>query len=69
MKKRNCTLVSDTVKKIMGDLGKLAMNMKALEENLSRANINTLLETTIQIKKSEIIDEPKKYIKDKRKRI
>ena len=66
-KKDDGILVSDTVKKIMGDVGKLVMNMKTQEENLSRTNINALLETTNQIKKSEIIDEPNIILKKKEK--
>ena len=66
-KKKDELQVSETVKKIMGDVGKLVMNMKKQEENLSRDNINALLETTNQIKKSEIIGEPNSILRIKEK--
>ena len=66
-RKKDDILVSDTVKKIMGDVGKLVMNLKTQEENLSRDNINALLETTNQIKKSEVMEEPDSILKSKEK--
>ena len=46
---------SDIVKKIMGDVGKLVLNIKKEEDDLSRKNVNALLETKNQLKKSDII--------------
>jgi len=66
-KKSDDFFVSDTVKKIMGDVGKLVMNIRTQEDNLSKVNINALLETTKQIKKSEIIGEPNSILKIKEK--
>jgi hypothetical protein len=65
--KTNDTLVSDAVKKIMGDVGKMVMNIRQQEDNLSKVNINALLETTNQLKKSEIINEPNSILKVKEK--
>ena len=66
-KKKDEIIVSDTVKKIMGDVGKLVMNIRTQEDLLSKVNINALLETTNQIKKSEIIGEPNSILKIKEK--
>ena len=65
--KTNDILVSDAVKKIMGDVGKMVMNIRQQEDNLSKVNINALLETTDQLKKSEIIGEPNSILKIKEK--
>ena len=61
--KKNDILVSDTVKKIMGDVGKMVLNIRQQEDTLSKVNINALLETTNQLKKSEIIGEPNSILK------
>jgi hypothetical protein len=66
-KKKDEIQVSDNVKKIMGDVGKLVMNIRIQEDNLSKVNINALLETTNQIKKSEIISEPNSILRIKEK--
>ena len=60
-------LVSNTVKKIMGDVGKLVLNIRQQEDNLSKVNINALLETTNKLKKSEILGEPNTILKSKEK--
>lgn len=60
-------LVSSTVKKIMGDVGKLVLNIRQQEDNLSKVNINALLETTNKLKKSEILGEPNTILKSKEK--
>ena len=65
--KKNDILVSDTVKKIMGDVGKMVLNIRQQEDTLSKVNINALLETTNQLKKSEIIGEPNSILKIKEK--
>ncbi len=58
---------SDTVKKIMNDVGKLVLNIKTEEDNLSKENVNALLETKNQLKKSDIIQESNKILKIKEK--
>ena len=58
---------SDTVKKIMNDVGKLVLNIKKEEDNLSKKNVNSLLETKNQIKKSDVIQESNKILKIKEK--
>ena len=59
--------VSNTVKKIMGDVGKMVLNIRQQEDNLSKVNINALLETTNKLKKSEIMGEPNTILKAKEK--
>ena len=49
-KKENQSYASDIVKKIMGDVGKLILNIKKEEDNLSKTNVNSLLETKNQMK-------------------
>ena len=66
-KSNNGILVSSTVKKILGDVGKLVMNIRRQEDNLSKVNINALLETTNKLKKSEILGEPNSILKIKEK--
>ena len=65
--KKNEIYVSDTVKKIMGDVGKMVLNIRQQEDILSKVNINALLETTNQLKRSEIISEPNSILKVKEK--
>ena len=65
--KKNEIYVSDTVKKIMGDVGKMVLNIRQQEDLLSKVNINALLETTNQLKRSEIIGEPNSILKVKEK--
>jgi len=65
--KKDENALNDTVKKIMGDVGKIVMNIRNQEDTLSKANINALLETQNQIKKSEIIEEPNTILKIKEK--
>ena len=65
--KKNEIFVSETVKKIMGDVGKMVMNIRQQEDTLSKVNINALLETTNQLKNSEIMSEPNSILKVKEK--
>ena len=60
--KENQSYASDLVKKIMGDVGKLVLNMRKDEDNLSKVNVNALLETKNQIKNSDIIPETNKIL-------
>ena len=66
-KKENESYASDIVKKIMGDVGKLVLTIKKEEDDLSKANVNSLLETKRQIKTSDFIQEPNKILKIKEK--
>lgn len=63
----NQTYASDHVKKIMGDVGKMVVNIKKSEDDLSKENVDALLETKKQLKKSEIIEESNKILKIKEK--
>ena len=63
----NQTYASDHVKKIMGDVGKMVINIKKSEDDLSKENVDALLETKKQLKKSEIIEESNKILKIKEK--
>ena len=65
--KENQSFASDLVKKIMGDVGKLVLNMKKEEDSLSKVNVNSLLETKNQIKNSDIIPETNKILNIKEK--
>ena len=51
----------------MGDVGKLVLTIKKEEDDLSKANVNSLLETKRQIKTSDFIQEPNKILKIKEK--
>ena len=51
----------------MGDVGKMVLNIRQQEDLLSKVNINALLETTNQLKRSEIIGEPNSILKVKEK--
>ena len=66
-KKENKSYASDVVQKIMGDVGKLVLNIKKEEDNLSKVNVNSLLETKNQIKHSDIIQESNRVLKIKEK--
>ena len=46
----------------MGDVGKLVLTIKKEEDDLSKANVNSLLETKRQIKTSDFIQEPNKIL-------
>ena len=65
--KNDNLLVSDTVKKIMGDVGKMVVNIRRQEETLSKYNIDALLGTTHQMKNSEVIGEPNSILRLKEK--
>ena len=66
-KNENQSFASDIVKKIMGDVGKMVLNIKREEDNLSKVNVNSLLETKSQIKQSDIIQESNRVLKIKEK--
>ena len=59
--------VSDTVKKIMGDVGKMVLHIRRQEDTLSKYNIDALLGTTHQLKNSEVIAEPNSILRLKEK--
>ena len=59
--------LSDNVQKIMSDVGKLVLDMKLIQENSYKNNINSLINTSKQIKKTEIINEPNSVLKVKEK--
>ena len=59
--------ISDTVKKIMGDVGKMVLHIRREEDNLSKYNIDALLGTTHQLKNSEVIAEPNTILRLKEK--
>ena len=59
--------VSDTVKKIVGDVGKMVLHIRREEDNLSKYNIDALLGTTHQLKNSEVIAEPNSILRLKEK--
>ena len=51
----------------MSEVGKLVLDMKIISENSYKNNINSLINTTKQIKKTEIINEPNTILKVKEK--
>lgn len=59
--------LSKNVKKIMSDVGKLVLDMKNISENSYKANINSLIRTTKEIKKTEILPEKNIILKIKEK--
>lgn len=59
--------VSENVKKIMGDVGRMVMGIRTAETNISKENIEALLKTTNEIKKSEVLGEPNTILKIKEK--
>ena len=66
-KNQNDNLISDKVKDIMSEVGKTVMKIRKSEEESSKNNIEFLLKTTDQIKRSEIIGEPNNILKAKEK--
>jgi hypothetical protein len=67
IKKNDNLFVSDTVKKIMGDVGKMVVHIRNQEDTLSKYNIDALLGTTQQLKNSEVIAEPNTILRLKEK--
>jgi len=65
--KNDNLFVSDTVKKIMGDVGKMLVHIRKQEDSLSKYNIDALLGTTHQLKNSEVIAEPNSILRLKEK--
>ena len=59
--------LSKNVKKIMSDVGKLVLDMKNISENSYKTNINSLIRTTKEIKKTEILPEKNIILKIKEK--
>ena len=66
-RKNKDSKLSKNVKKIMSDVGKLVLDMKIISENSYKANINSLLKTTKEIKKTEILPEKNIMLKMKEK--
>ena len=66
-RKNKDSKLSNNVKKIMSDVGKLVLDMKIISENSYKANINSLLKTTKEIKKTEILPEKNIMLKMKEK--
>ena len=51
----------------MSDVGKLVLDMKLISENSYKNNINSLINTTKQIKKTEILEDSNNILKVKEK--
>ena len=66
-KKKKDSQLSDNVKKIMSDVGKLVLDMNSLSEDSYKTNINSLMKTSKEIKKTEIIPENNIILKMKEK--
>ena len=66
-KRQKDSNLSKNVQKIMSDVGKLVLNMKLISENSYKNNINSLINTSKQIQKTEIINEPNSILKIKEK--
>jgi len=66
-RKKNDSKVSSNVQKIMSEVGKLVLDMKHISENTYKNNITSLINTTNQIKRTEIMEEPNTILKAKEK--
>ena len=66
-RKNKDSKLSQNVKKIMSDVGKLVLDMHTISENSYKNNIESLLKTTREIKKTEIIPEKNIILKMKEK--
>ena len=66
-RKKNDSKVSSNVQKIMSEVGKLVLDMKHISENTYKNNITSLINTTNQIKRTEIMEEPNTILKEKEK--
>ena len=66
-RKQKDSKISNNVQKIMSEVGKLVLDMKIISENSYKNNINSLINTTKQIKKTEIINDPNTILKIKEK--
>ena len=66
-RKQKDSKVSNNVQKIMSEVGKLVLDMKNISENSYKNNINALINTSKQIKKTEIINDGNNILKIKEK--
>ena len=66
-RKQKDSKISSNVQKIMSDVGKLVLDMKLISENSYKNNINSLINTTKQIKKTEILEDSNNILKVKEK--
>ena len=66
-RKQQDSKVSNNVQKIMSEVGKLVLDMKNISENSYKNNINALINTSKQIKKTEIINDGNNILKIKEK--
>ena len=66
-RKQKDSKLSYNVQKIMSEVGKLVVDMKHISENSYKNNINSLINTTKQIKKTEIINDSNTIMKVKEK--
>ena len=66
-RKNKDSKLSNNVKKIMTDVGKLVLDMKNISENTYKDNIISLMKTSKEIKKTEIVDENNIILKIKEK--
>ena len=66
-RKQKDSKVSNNVQKIMSEVGKLVLDMKNISENSYKNNINSLINTSKQIKKTEIINDGNNILKIKEK--
>ena len=66
-RKNKDSILNDNVKKIMSDVGKLVLDMNSISENSYKTNIDSLIKTTKEIKKTEILPEKNIMLKIKEK--
>ena len=66
-RKNKDSLLSKNVKKIMSDVGKLVLDMNTISENSYKTNIESLMKTSRDIKKTEIIHDKNIVLKMKEK--
>ena len=66
-RKQKDSKISSNVQKIMSEVGKLVLDMKLISENSYKNNINSLINTTKQIKKTEILEDSNNILKVKEK--
>ena len=66
-RKNKDSKLSTNVKKIMSDVGKLVLDMNSISENSYKANIESLIKTTKEIKKTEILPEKNVMLRIKEK--
>ena len=66
-RKNKDSKLSQNVKKIMSDVGKLVLDMHTISENSYKKNIDSLIKTTREIKKTEILPDKNIILKMKEK--